>query len=659
MKKFFVVLLAVLAILSIAPSAQAQISGSVNFTTTKQQIDGFGVAATFGRPWMIQSATGTVPNKVLDQLFNPVTGAGISMLRLGIDDVLGSGATDTGSAPNSGIQLVPTRPANCATPPTYPTVPVGSSGGWDGSAGGEVWIGQQALKYGIKRFYANSWGAPAYMKSNNNLISGGVVCGGPGVTGSNCTTMGDCRAAYANYMVQFIRDFQLAGVPISDFDWENEPTTNNNSYATMTPTAAQASDFQKVLGPIVQTAISSGKINSVNMECCDSVGWTNNGAPFTTQFVTTDPAAGAYIYAYTSHEYGNLPTTPLPTGGKKSWMTEWGPSSPSAWNPYWDAAFSGTSSNYNDGMYVANDISGAVASGGVSAYIWWYSDSTSTTGAMIEMGGPWVNGQTYESYPYYTYTVPARLYSLAHFARYVRPGAYYVPVTMTNNPACTSIAQGKGACLVPTGFVNTDGSKVINVVNNIVSGNEVLTLTLDAGTANWVPTAYVTDVATIPNANANSSTPEPTNTAIALTPGMATVNGTTLTATLPARSFTTIVLTPPVVSGTVNLVLTPVLTAQGDGAVLGTVTVSNTGTGTAQNVQLTSASLGTSAGTTQPTGALPFTIGNIAPGSSEVVYVNFAAGQTPGSMVVEKFAGTYSGGSFGGSVRALVPSLLQ
>jgi hypothetical protein len=339
-------------------------------------------------------------------------------------------------------------------------------------------------------------------------------------------------------------------------------------------------------------------------------------------------------------------------------MTEWGPASPNAWNPYWDAAFSGTSSNYNDGMYVANDISGAVATGGVSAYIWWYSNSTSTTGAMIESGGPYVSGQTYESYPYYTYTVPARLYSLTHFARFVRPGAYYVPVT-TSTPACTTITQGKGACLVTTGFINTDGSKVINIVNNIVSGSETLTLTLDAGTSNWVPTAYVTDAATIPNTTANSSTPEPTTTAVALTPGIATVNGTTLTATLPARSFTTIVLTPPVVAGTVNLIVAPVLTAQADGTVLGTVTVTNLGTGTVQNVQLTSASLGTSVGTTEPTGPLPFSIGNIAPGSSEVVYVNFAAGQTPGAVVIEKLAGTYSGGSFGGSVRAVVPSLLH
>ncbi len=279
---------------------------------------------------------------------------------------------------------------------------------------------------------------------------------------------------------------------------------------------------------------------------------------------------------------------------------------------------------------------------------------------MLEPDGPYASGKTY-SWPASTLTVPARFYALTHFSRFVHPGAYQVTLTLANNPTCTSITQGTGACLVPTAFINPDGSKVINVVNNIVSGNESLTLTLDAGSSNWVPTAYVTDAATIPNTVANSSAPETVNTAVAVTSGVAIVSGTTLTATLPARSFTTIVLTRPVVAGTVQLVASPVHFAEGDGTVLSTITISNTGTGTAQNVTLTSASLGTSAGTTMPTGALPFSVGNIAPGSSEVVNVNYVAGQTPGATVIEKIAGTYTSSSgnsnFGTSLRVVVPTL--
>ena len=125
--------------------------------------------------------------------------------------------------------------------------------------------------------------------------------------------------------------------------------------------------------------------------------------------------------------------------------------------------------------------------------------------------------------------------------------------------------------------------------------------------------------------------------------------------------MTTIVLTQPVTAGTVQLIVTSSRFAEGDGTVLDKLTITNNGAGTAQKVQLTSATLGTSVGTTMPTGPLPFTIGNIAPGSSEVVSVNYAAGQTPGSMTIERIAGTYTSssgnGNFGASFRAVVPAV--
>lgn len=639
--------------LLLVPAASAQVAGTVDFTAKLQQIDGFGVAATFGRPAYIQTAQGNLPSQIVDLFFNPTTGAGVSMLRMGIDDVVTPNPTDVSSASgnaNSGIFIVNTPPASCNVTPTYT---------WDHSAGGEIWIGQQAVKYGVKRFFADSWGAPGYMKTNNNYVSGGVICDGTSATntGTNhCTTSGfsDCRAAYSNYLVQYVKDYLGDGVPITDLGWINEPNTNTGSYSSMTPTAAEAVTFQNAYGPILR---ASGL--KVNLVCCDVFDWATANTYDNT--VAANATANSYVDIYSAHEYGQVANFVLATSpAKKNWMTEWGPASPSAWNPYWDSSFAGTSTNYNDGMFIANDISNALNKGQISAYLYWYSDSTSTTGAMLEMGGPYVAGQTYEAWPYYTYTVPARFYALAHFSRFVRPGAYQVTMS-SNTPSCSTISQGVGNCIVPTAFVNPDGSKVINVVNNITTGTETVTVTLDAGTANWVPTAYVTDAATIPNSVANSSAPEALNAAVAQTSGIATVSGTTLTAFLPARSFTTIVLAPPVIAGTVQLTTAFSHYAEGDGTVLSTLTITNNGTGTAQNVVLTSATLGTSAGSTMPTGPLPFSIGNIAPGGSAVVNVNYAAGQTPGATVIERIAGTYTSsngpGTFGASFRAVVPAL--
>lgn len=635
------------------PAVHAQLTGTVDFTSKLQQIDGFGVAATFGRSTYIQTATGNLPSQIVDLFFNQNSGAGISILRLGIDDVVSSGPTDVSNASgiaNSGIFIVNTPPASCSETPTYT---------WNHSAGGEVWMSQQAVKYGVKRFYANSWGAPAYMKTNNSYFSGGVICDGTSSTqgtGSHCKTAGfsDCRAAYANYLVQNVKDYLADGIPITDLDWINEPNSSTSSYASMSPTSAQAITFTDVYGPILR---ASGL--NINLVCCDVYNWSTANTYNTA--IVNDAAASKYVDIYSAHEYGQVANFVLSTGtpAKKNWMTEWGPGSPSAWNPYWDSAFSGTSSNYNDGMFIANDIANALNKGQISAYIYWYADSTSTTGALIEMGGPWVSGQTYQSWPYFTYTVPARFYALAHFSRFIRPGAYQVAMS-TNSGSCPTTNGVAGNCLVTNAFVNPDGSKVINVINNNTA-TEPLSITLDAATANWVPAAYVTDAATIPNTTANSSSPEPFSTAVALANGVAGVSGTTLSATFPARSLTTIVLNPPVIAGAVQLVVTSSHFAQGDGTVLSTLTVTNNGTGTAQNVQLTSASLGTSAGTTEPAGSLPFTIGNIAPGKSEVVYVNYAAGQTPGATVIEKVAGAYTGSngkaSFSGSYRAIVPAL--
>ncbi|MGH9606644.1 MAG: hypothetical protein ACRD3N_13205 [Terracidiphilus sp.] len=647
------------------PSAKAQVTGTVNFTSQLQQIDGFGVAATFGRPSYIETMTGSLPgttgslsSETIDMLFNPVDGAGVSMLRMGVDDVTTplTSATDVTSPSgfaNSGIFIAGTTagntPSSCSETPNYT---------FDNSAGGEIWMGQQAVKYGVKGFYANSWGAPSYMKNNDKYYSGGVVCDGTSSTSSTqCNLAGNgasCMTAYANYMVQFVQDYLANGVPISAMDWINEPDANTGSYASMTPTSAEAITFLDTYGPIVRAALPG-----VKQVCCDVYNW-NTANTYNTAIVN-DATANSYVDIYSAHEYGqvaNFVLTTAPAGSpiKKNWMTEWGPQSPDAWNPYWDTVFAGTSNNYNDGMFIANDISNALNLGQISAYLYWYSDSTSSTGAMLEPDGPYAPGKTYTA-PASTLTVPARFYALAHFSRFVHPGAYQVTMT-TNSPACTTITQGKGGCIVPTAFINPDGSKVINVVDNYTTGSQTLTLTLDASTAGWLPAAYVTDVNTIPNATANSDSPEAVNAAVALTSGVATLSATTLTATLPARSFTTIVLTPPVVSGTVQLVMAVTQFAEGDGTYQSTVHVSNTGTGTAQNVVLTGAKLGSAAGSTLPTAALPLTVGNIAPGTSTSFVVNFpSTAGTPGAATVEKLTGTYTGGTWGGSIRTVLPSL--
>lgn len=85
--------------------------------------------------------------------------------------------------------------------------------------------------------------------------------------------------------------------------------------------------------------------------------------------------------------------------------------------------------------------------------------------------------------------------------------------------------------------------------------------------------------------------------------------------------------------------------------ILDTVTVTNTGSGTAQNVQLTSATLGGVA----PSNALP-NLGAIPAGGSATAVLRYpASAAAHGATSIVRITGTYTGGTFTVSTRVLVP----
>jgi hypothetical protein len=112
-----------------------------------------------------------------------------------------------------------------------------------------------------------------------------------------------------------------------------------------------------------------------------------------------------------------------------------------------------------------------------------------------------------------------------------------------------------------------------------------------------------------------------------------------------------LVIDTPVNQGTVQLSTTATLALLGDGSYQATVIVKNNGTGVAQDVQLTGATLGSAAGS-----PIPDALGTIQPGDSVVVTLLFpTSAGAPGAAAVERYTGIYTGGSFGGSIRATLP----
>ena len=91
--------------------------------------------------------------------------------------------------------------------------------------------------------FADAWSAPGFMKTNDSAIDGGTLCGVPG---ANCKS-GDWRQAYANYLVQYAKDYAAAGVPLSYVGPENE-TTIAPAQDSMIMSPAQIANFMAVLG---------------------------------------------------------------------------------------------------------------------------------------------------------------------------------------------------------------------------------------------------------------------------------------------------------------------------------------------------------------------------------------------------------------------------
>src|SRR4051794_3874401 len=126
------------------------------------------------------------------------SGAGFTIIR----NRIGSGG--------SGDSILPTSPGSPSSTPTY---------SWNNDDSGQVWLSQEAMRYGVKTIYADAWSAPGFMKTNGVETNGGYLCG---TTGHSCSS-GDWRQAYANFLVKYVQYYKDAGIPVTHLGFLNEP----------------------------------------------------------------------------------------------------------------------------------------------------------------------------------------------------------------------------------------------------------------------------------------------------------------------------------------------------------------------------------------------------------------------------------------------------
>ncbi|MBO3736511.1 cellulose binding domain-containing protein [Actinoplanes flavus] len=338
-----------------------------------------------------------------------------------------------------------------------------------------------AKQYGSGvKILASPWTAPAAWKTNNSRVNGGKL-------------KTDYYDDYANHLNSYVQYMRGQGVTVDVTSVQNEPDWHPD-YDSMDWSGTELRDFVRDQGAKVQnTRLMVAEAVNLNY------GYTD---PTLNDAAARDNIGYIGGHLYGTEASGRLKDYPLAAqNGKPVWMTEWNlhaadgsgsgiwgdPANPTVWNETLD-----------DIMRTVHRSMEA----NWSAYIWWYGkrfysfigDGEAAYGTTA--GAPLKRG-----------------YAFSQFAKYVRPGYQRVGLAKSTKASPLEVTAYQG------------GGKITLVVLNRSAGtvnNAVVQAPQNISRADY----YVTSL----NANAAS---EP-----------ATVDGGQVTVTVPARSISTIVLTP-------------------------------------------------------------------------------------------------------------------
>jgi glucuronoarabinoxylan endo-1,4-beta-xylanase len=355
-----------------------------------------------------------------------------------------------------------------------------------GDSEGQVWMSQQAKSYGVPYLYGDAWSAPGFMKTNGNEANGGAVCGTPG---ASCSS-GDWRQAYANYLTQYAKDYAAAGVPLTQIGAFNEPDFTA-SYSSMNMNPTQTADMIRFLKPTLAAAGLNPQV-----VCCDPTGWGQ--AQNYANGVTSNSSANANVDMFSSHGYSGAPASPLNgVGSRHVWETEWSTfeSQDNAWDDGTDAS----------GLTWAQHIYTGLTAANLNGFLYWWGavgSGTTDNEGLLQLAS---NGSV---------VTTGRLWAFANYSRFIRPGAVRIG------------ASSGDSNLQVSAYKNSNGVVAIVVLNTASSAITASYSLQNTGVADGTTvTPYLT------NSSNNTAQQGPTS-----------VSGGSFSATIPARSLVTYVL---------------------------------------------------------------------------------------------------------------------
>lgn len=348
--------------------ASAKSTGVIDWSKTAQEIDGFGASGAFHMARNLMNFPEPQRSEILDILFSPTKGAGLSIVR----NIVGDGGTVGGASPTFEPQ----------------------EGVWNWTGDeDQIWLMQEAGKRGATRYMSTVWSPPAWMKTNNNVVGGRL--------------RPDKYLAFAEYLSAYIRGYkEHFGIDIYAISLANEPDVTVR-YSSCYWNGDEFHDFLKFLIPVFERDKISSKVIVGEL-----TGWSEN--PVLESLADSVTAARVDIvgvHAYHTADKDPFPPISQRTGTlvetlkhkKKIWQTE----------------VSNLGRNYSDirdGLYWAKVIHTHVAENSTNAWLYWWAVSSPGSG----------QGMTHPDSKTKTYTVDKRLYAMGNYSRFVRPGYFRV-----------------------------------------------------------------------------------------------------------------------------------------------------------------------------------------------------------------------------------------
>ncbi len=405
----------------VGEAAAASVSIRIDPSQRFQQMEGFGASLTESSASLMSTAMSASQRTALMQsLFNPNTGAGLSFLRqpMGSSDFALSnytyddmppGQTDYSlahfSIARDRAQIIPLLQAAKSINPSL-------------------------------RLMGTPWSPPAWMKR-----ASAVQTTPEQMYGGHLKDSAAVYDAYANYFVKYVQSYAAAGLNINYVSLQNEPWYETLTYPSMGMDPAELARLLKVVGPKFAASGLSTRILAWDHNWDSALTYANQ--------LMTDPQAAAWIDGFAFHGYGGAPSAQSVVHdaypAKGVFFTE----------------LSSTLGNTNFAGDLMWDMQNLIVGGARN----WSKSVVRWNLALDQNGNPRLPGGAAGMRGLVTVnsntgavTLNEEFYSLAHLSKFVDPGAFRIA-----SDDAKSVA-----------FANPDGTIALVAYNDSASPRDVL-----------------------------------------------------------------------------------------------------------------------------------------------------------------------------------------